>query len=407
MNKRSKFISFLLAMTVFFSALPQTSIYAETETENLEAAILTEQLNHFSNQLRPLLTQEEDNFLYSPLSYYLALLSLESGLTGEQQALLDQALLPEGSDRTDYLAALTNFLEANTTGDDAVFKTQTFLLGALDKEWSDNLQEAASKIATVLKLVDFKDPATYELLNSDIADYTHGLIDPFYSEAAIAELSQLETLELLALNMLYFKGEWKLSFNETLTSEATFHGLSGDTLVDMMNQTKNFDYLETDLYQAIRMNYTNGAAFVVVLPKESTDTETMWQYYDDALAEDANWVDHRIQLALPKWAESTSLDLTDSLDLLGLESFKEDLGTTDFFTTPSETFLSKLSQRIEFKLDEIGTEAASVTEILIETTSINLDQEDPIAMTIDRPFVYSVSFSDLPLFEGIVQDINN
>lgn len=412
MLKKRKLGGLFLALVLLFSMFSQQTLYAETENESDTAdyTVIAEQLKQFSTQLRPLVLEEEDNIIYSPFSYYLALLILEPGLSAEQQELLDSVLLPDDFDRDEYFSLLENFLKEVMTKEQAAFHTQTYLLGGLDKTWSDDFKTSVEDLATVLKLVNFSEPATYEALNGDIADFTKELIDPFYSDERITELTQNDQLHLLVLNMLYFKGEWQATFDETSTRQEAFYGKSEGSTVNMMAQTKQFNYLETEDFQAVQMNYTNGANFLVVLPKETDETlsnEMMWQYYEEALSEESNWKSTKVQLALPKWQESASLDLTDSLDFLGLESFKHKLTDTSYFTEEADTLLSQISQRIEIKLDEKGTEAAAVTEISMETTSANIDDEEPIEMTVNRPFVYRIAFSDLSLFEGVVQNLSN
>lgn len=412
MLKKRNLGGLFLALVLLLSVFSQQTLYAETENESDTAdyTVIAEQLKQFSTQLRPLVLEEEDNIIYSPFSYYLALLILEPGLSAEQQELLDTALLPDDFDRDEYFSILKSFLKEAMTKEQAAFQTQTYLLGGLDKTWSDDFKTSVEHLATVLKLVDFSEPATYEALNGDIADFTKELIDPFYSDERITELTQKDQLHLLVLNMLYFKGEWQATFDETSTRQEAFYGKSEESTVDMMAQTKQFNYLETEGFQAVQMNYTNGANFLVVLPKETGETlsnEMMWQYYEGALSEESNWKSTTVQLAVPKWQESTSLDLTNSLDLLGLESFKYKLTDTRYFTEEADTLLSQISQRVEFKLDEKGTEAAAVTEIIMETTSANIDDEELIEMTVNRPFVYRIAFSDLSLFEGVVQNLSN
>lgn len=412
MLKKRNLGGLFLALVLLLSVFSQQILYAETvnETDTTDYTVIAEQLKQFSTELRPLVLAEEDNIIFSPFSYYLALLLLEPGVSGEQKELLDTVLLPDDLDRDEYFSILESFLNESMTKEHVAFQTQTYLLGGLDKTWSDDFQTSVKDLATVLKLVDFKVPATYEALNGDIAEFTKGLIDPFYSDERISELTQIDQLHLLVLNMLYFKGEWKATFNETLTSQESFYGKSEESTVDMMAQTKQFNYLETEDFQALQMKYTNGADFLIVLPKETDEpltNEMMWQYYDKALGEANNWKKTKVQLALPKWQESASLDLTKSLDLLGLESFKDELTATSYFSEEADIFLSQISQRVEFKLDEIGTEAAAVTEIIMETTSANIDEEEPIEMIVNRPFIYRIAFSDFSLFEGVVQNLNH
>lgn len=399
--------TFCFTLSSLFLMSSPVSALADDDDRH-EFHFVVEQLQDFSENLRPLVLEKEENVIYSPLSYYLALLSLEPGLTNEQQELMMDALMPDSDeiDREEYLELVASFLTEVNEGETPAFLTQTYLLGNLDKEWNADFESAVKNLETVLKLVDFTDPATYEALNADIAEFTNDLIKPYYTEDRIEELINNEALYLMVLNMLYFKGEWTNTFEEALTEESPFYGRAEESTVEMMLQTNYFDYYETDDYQAVRLNYINGANFIVVLPKETVASDIMWKFYDELNDnDDIEWESKRIKLSLPKWEESASLELTESLQYLGLDSFAKDLGDTTYFTTEAEVFISQILQRVEFKLDENGTEAAAVTELIMETKAI-IDEDKPIEMIVNRPFVYNISLDGLPLFEGSVQNLS-
>ena len=151
---------------------------------------LAQQIQDFAQELRPVLSEEvKENTLYSPLSYYLALLTLEPGLTGTEKKQLTEVLIPEGMDREVYFASMTSFLSEATEGEKPLFDTKTYLLGREDLKWNTTYLEDTKDLATEASRVDFQDSSTYESLNEDIAELTEGLIDPYYSEARIAEMT--------------------------------------------------------------------------------------------------------------------------------------------------------------------------------------------------------------------------
>ena len=365
-----------------------------------------QQIQLFAHDIRSFLTEEvtDTNPIHAPFSYYLALLAIEPGLTGEHQEMLDQVLIPESASQESYFATIETLLKEAMAEENTVFKTQTYLLADHEKEWLDDYRATVEPLFIEPMSVNFQDSETYHAINEEIAEFTNGLIDPYFSSERIDEAVQNIDLRLIALNLLYFNGEWKNEFSENSTVEEAFYGTETETVVEMMHQKNKFSYVETEDYQAISLPYTNDASLVVVLPTEDQAPDKMWEYYHEVLSGEIAWEMKEVELSLPKFEASASLDLTDSLSYLGIEEFQKDLGETNFFVNNEPILISQILQRIEFIVDEKGTEAAAVTEVAIETTAAPITEE-PVKMVINRPFVYGITYQKLPLFEGITNQI--
>lgn len=398
-----KWISIISLLSLWLGLLSPIGVYA-TEAEEGNQQAVVEKMQEFASLVRPSLeASEEGNQLFSPMSFYLALTALDPALEGEHQEQLGQVLVPEDMEREDYYAILAELLKQATTAENPAFNTLTYALANEEEVWAQEYLDAVQDILIETQNVNFSDQATYQALNEEIADFTNDLIDPYFSEERINELIANQELHLMLLNMLYFKSDWVSQFNEAATTLDTFHGRDGDSEVDMMSQKAVFSYFETDQYTALRLPYQNDASLLVVMAKEDVSDEEKWAFYQEALSYDGEWESQEIKLVMPKWEASQSLDLMDSLDILGLGSFADDLGETHFFESKDPIAISQILQRIEFKLDEFGTEAAAVTEIIMEKTSLPV--EEPEEIRIDRPFVYGIEYMGMPLFEGLINNI--
>lgn len=403
MNKLFKHAClFLLVITL---GIPSLTYAAEEDSkENFEADLAT-QVQQFSDKVRQVILMQDDaNTLYSPFSYYLALSALEPGLSGEEQDLIDKVLVPKDMERQDYLMQFGDFLKEVREKKDPLFNTETYLLARDDLEWNTSYIEEVEAVEAQPKAFNFQEASSYEALNEEIAELTEGLIDPYYSQERIEEMAANEYLQLIIMNVLYFKSNWQKTFNVEDTTSETFYGRDKEANVPMMHKEGEYKYLETADLQAIQLPYQNGTYLLIVLPTEELDEEAMWSKYQEVLA-DGEFEKHLVDLSLPKWESSSSLDLTDTLVELGLEAFKEDLKQTQFFTESESTAISQILQGIEFKLDEEGTQAAAVTEMNIETTSAPL-VEEPIEMNVNRPFLYGIIYEGIPLFEGSINTLD-
>ena len=324
LKRVSQLCKYLLVVILAVSTMTPGLVSASEQVEGDFEGNLARQIQDFSQELRPLVSEEvEENALYSPLSYYLALLTLEPGLTGSEKERLSEVLIPEGMDRDEYVASMASFIKEATEGDEPIFDTKTYLLGREDLKWNSTYLEDTKDLATEASRVDFQDSSTYESLNEDIAELTEGLIDPYYSEARIAEMTSNDYLQIVMMNLLYFKSNWLNVFNEELNTDETFYGRDDETVVPMMHLEESIPYLEGDGFQAILFPYRNQANLLIVIPDEAADDESMWEAYQSVLEQEEEINNKTIALTLPKFESSGSFDLTNSLDAFDLSNFKE------------------------------------------------------------------------------------
>ncbi len=226
---------------------------------------------------------------------------------------------------------------------------------------------------------DFYDGETMDVINQWASDHTMGMIPKVLNEKTFKPYS----ISYL-LNALYFKGIWSSPFRKENTQDEPFGG--GDE-VPMMHMEKSIGYAENDLYQTVRLPYGNGAYRMdIFLPREDKTVgevlETLsgsnWQQkYQNTL----------IDLKLPRFETSTNQPLVQVMAELGMPTaFTEEAEFPYFCNAPC--CISDMFQVAKIKLDEEGTEAAAVTVIGVETTSM---PPVPTSFHANRPFLYVIS----------------
>ena len=101
-------------------------------------------------------------------------------------------------------------------------------------------------------------------------------------------------------------------------------------------------------------------------------------------------------------AKNYSITLNNVLKALGME-IAFDPYQADFtkMRKEGELFISKVKHKTFVEVDEEGTEAAAVTSVEIEVTSIG-SPGSSIIMRVDRPFVFAIreNYSQTILFIG-------
>ena len=240
--------------------------------------------------------------------------------------------------------------------------------------------------------------ASLKAINGWCAEHTNGLIPKVLDEVRPDILAYL-------LNALYFKSQWKEQFPKDATSDETFTDESGTKgKVPMMKQEKSLGYAETDVYQAVRLPYGNGAFnMIVYLPKGKYGVSDV-----TASLKKADWNQLRygfstcdVNLWLPKFETKFHIKLNDILSEMGMPS-SFDPGRADFKAMSDYALcLSFVQQDAIIKVDEEGSEAAAVSSAgMMKTTSVSPSRY--AVFHANHPFLYLIteSSSGAVLFAG-------
>jgi serpin B len=218
---------------------------------------------------------------------------------------------------------------------------------------------------------------------------------------------------MFLINAVYFKGIWTHPFRKELTTDRTFHLLHGTTVeVPMMQQTKSFQYFETETFQAIRLPYGKGSfSMLLVLPADDYGLE---RFVAEVRPE--NWAEWKsrfsardVNIVMPRFKMEYDRRFNDPLIALGMKSvFDPRRADLTGLYEPSNAgdvnlFVSFVKQKTFLEVNEEGTEAAAVTGIGIVATSM---PPPPVEMKVDRPFVCFIvdGKSGLILFMGAIVD---
>ena len=347
--------------------------------------------NEFAFNLFREVQDEVKSQIVSPVSITYALGMLNNGAAGETQKQINSVLgfSDTGTDginafcykmlqRAATLDPLTKVLIANT-----IYLNKGYELQA------EFVQRAKTFYDAEPETSDFHDGETCDVINKWGSDHTEGMI----KEALKKDEFNPDAVSYL-LNAIYFKGSWKKKFDKALTMKEAFMHAGGTeemTYADMMHQTTNFEYAETDDCQALRLPYGNSSfQMTVLLPKAKTNalpkvpTAEVWQQLNEQM--DSTLVD----VSLPRFETDTDIDLVPIMSKLGMPDafnpFKADFH--DFCNTA--VYIELMKQVAQIKVDEEGTEAAAVTVIGVVKTSIGPDPEY-VTFRANHPFLYVIS----------------
>jgi serpin B len=267
------------------------------------------------------------------------------------------------------------------------------------KEFLDTL---AKNYGSGLGLLDFVDEAKREqsrlIINQWVSEGTKGKIKDLIAKGILTQDTRL-----VLANAIYFKAEWQVPFLMG-TRDDTFTLLDGNQVAaPMMSRRTETRYAEAAGYQAVEIAYKGERMRMIVLLPAPGQFEAFEQALTSerigAILQSLEPTD--LQLLMPKFKYETSLSLAKTLMQMGMtDAFTP--GTADFsgMDGTRNLYVSQVVHKAFVAVDEIGTEAAAATGVVVGIVSM------PVVVKLDRPFVFIIrdAESGTILFAGRVLD---
>ena len=324
------------------------------------------------------------NLIISPLSIFQILSLTANGARNKTQLEMIEALQNEDIDTLN--AINYEILEAFQK-----FRTVEMANAVMSK--FDPLEEfmdiSEKYCAPFEKLISVKQ------VNNWCSEKTHGRITEILSKLE-------EEVQMILLNAVYFKGQWSSKFQERSTTKKIFYNLGNEIIsVDMMNQISHFYYYQDDEIQAIELPYEqDGMTALIILPKRSVDINK----YINSLNSEENSLSElksklkysKVDLELPKFELKYDSSLKKILIDMGME--KAFTNNADFsgLSEDKKLKIDDVLHKTYLKVNEVGTEAAAVTAVIMRLGSARPMQEEIYSMKVNRPFLFLLRGKRLP-----------
>lgn len=210
---------------------------------------------------------------------------------------------------------------------------------------------------------------------------------------------------LVLTNTIYFFANWVHKFDGNNTKESDFFIDDTTVKAELMNQTERFLYAENDEFQLVVLPYVgDNISMKIYLPKNTTASEFEFLNNDELYLLNKDLRYERIDLTIPKFKMETKYQLSDNFKEMGLiEAFTEN---ADFSGISNEDlFISEIIHQAFIEVNEESTEAAAATAIVMETTSMPIE-EDLIEFNANHPFIFKIveNSNNTILFMGKLVD---
>lgn len=347
------------------------------------------------------------NLFYSPYSIESALALADAGAQGETKAQMEKVM-----GITDFDAFLKDY-KAYISKE----QSETAKLTTANGIWINTMRLGKDEIkASYLKNVkenmgaearaEAFDGKTADEISRWVKDATDGFIGdykPIVSSDTVVDL----------INAIYFYGEWSRPFSKNDTYKEDFTSVDGTkSSVDMMHLREGaMRYYSNGKFRGLELPYKDGTiAMDLVLPAGDSALDVAKQWSQVSAAERSAFLDALgkaepdllSELALPKFSfDNTINSLPGILQRAGMVDAFEG-GKANFESMARGVYITDIQHRAKIEVDEKGSKAAAVTEIVMEKAM--LMPADSIRFRCDRPFLYFIRDTEngMILFTGIV-----
>ncbi|WP_031528468.1 serpin family protein [Dyadobacter crusticola] len=346
-------------------------------------------------------SQPQDNFFVSPLSLHMALGMLLNGAESETAQEIKKTLEMQGVSMADLNKAYQTLINDLPVADSRV------TLRLANSIWYKAGFNVAPDFQSVLRDsfhaeitgLPFNDAAKAKI-NQWASDKTNGKIKKVIDQIQADHV-------MFLLNALYFKGDWKASFDPKETVDAPFTLEDGSVkTVKMMNVKGAFTTAGDATYSAVKLPYGNGQfSMTILIPKGSATIDEVLSGLDSerwkTIASSTN--DNNIKLGLPRFKLEYSTLLSGTIKQMGIQKAFTDGAEFGKISQDTKLKVDFVKQDTYLGIDEKGTEAAAVTSIGVVATSVGPQEPKFIC---DRPFglIISENTSNTILFMGRIKN---
>ncbi len=351
---------------------------------------------------------DDTNRLWSPINAYLALaMTAELTAGATQQEVLSVLGVTELSQLRENMSAVWEEIYRNNGREISVLANSLWLDDEVQYKQEVMDTFAHYYYASVYQ-GDLGSKRTNRAMTNWLNNQTGGMLK---DRTETIQLNP-DILPMLAMaSTVYLQGQWNDKFDSNENTQAMFYASAGETLCTFMNKKEyEMNYYWAEDYSAVQLFLENGCTLWLILPDEDKTVDDVLENGEYAAMitrsgafpkENHKWM--KVNLSIPKFDFSASVDLKDALKEIGLTKIFEPIGNDFSPSIDSEypVYLDSIQQSSRIAIDEEGVTAA--TYILLEFGAGAAEPPDEIIdFVLNRPFVMAICSGQIPLFVGAV-----
>jgi len=381
---------------------------------------ISEHMNRFSTNLYNKMAEVEDgNIMFSPFSLHTALsMAMEGSKNGSKTHQELAKALYSGSSNARLL--WNEIVNIHYDGKGRKGQRSSAKLEVANKVFADQSLALKTRYKLILKMlyrsslqtVDFKQStqSAADTINAFVDTATHGLIKEIIRASAIDP-----TTRLMLINAIYFKANWKIRFDESMTRPMTFKVRNGLEVEcqGMYLPKANFKWAAPQGLNAevLELPYDDPHyRMLLILPNNDNNIEDLDLNHLDDHHLDSQLRSTDVSLKLPKFKVEYEEDMNQILKNMGItDMFK--INKADFTEIANEPiYVSQVKHKAVIEVNEQGSEAAAVTSVAVTSRCLfcHSSPRKLRQMIFDKPFLFVIQDvqHNIPLFIGRITDPN-
>jgi serpin B len=254
---------------------------------------------------------------------------------------------------------------------------------------SDYLDLLAQNYGAGMRIVDYKNATEQarQTINQWVSDQTAAKIKDLLPQGSVTSLTRL-----VLTNAIYFNAAWATQFEKSQTQNAQFTLLDGTTLsVPMMRQNAKFyKYVEGGNYKALELPYDGRQLSMYILLPGTGQFNSFEASLDNQQINSIlkSMQSASVNLSMPKFKIESELGLKKTLSALGIKAaFDPTLADFSGMDGQKDLYITDVLHKSYVTVDEVGTEAAAATGIVVGTTSMPTDIKE---FNMNSPFIFFI-----------------
>nr|XP_023018608.1 antichymotrypsin-2-like [Leptinotarsa decemlineata] len=395
LQKSDKMIWFYLFVFFFTSKARSLTIHQALQEFSLG--------NHeFSGDIYEVLIKSIDNLVFSPLSAEIILGLTSEGTKGKTEKELVRALYLPGKKITE---AAVSQLRLNVSSESlTLLSANRIFIGEHFKIETSfkNLAEDVYKSDVVN--VDFSNSQyATDLINNWVAESTNNRIQNLIDPKSISSSTRI-----VLVNALYLSAKWSHPFSSRNTRKETFHITSNSSkIVDMMHSSSSgtqCKFLHSVLLRAkfLEMSYRDSNITMTFILPDAIDGLAEIERNPKDYLRQQDLISEKVDIALPKFTITTSIDFKKLLIELGVHDLFESTANLSGISKGERLLVDTIVQKAFINVTESGTEAAAATAVIGGLTAVFNPSRPIFTFKADHPFMYYIRETDsgVILFAG-------
>ena len=335
----------------------------------------------------------KENLVFSPIGLSLSMLLLHSGAKGNTKKQISQIFHFGDSDETLYrnykrIQAIFKHPLNNYTLD-----IHNRLYGNIGYQYRESfLNDSLEYFNANLEEVDFINKADDVgcRINTWVSNVTSQRIDHLLHASFLSP-----STVLFMLNVMYFNGIWNQPFDYHATTKGKFY-ITRDKVVEMdMMKTKQYfryaDVSERYRYRILEIPYTGEKiSMYILLPDPMSDLGYVESRLTSLDFEDVlhnKMRKYQVDVSIPRFQIRQHLNLRSVLSRMGVtDLFLPGSADLSGIAQSADIYLTEFIHSIFLQVNEIGTEAISISGFKVGLTSLVQNPE----FNVDRPFLFII-----------------